>query len=212
MAFLDKLGNLVKDIGEKAGEVVVTTKQKANEAIESGKIHTKIRTEQDNLDGVYHKIGEYIVAQYTGNDAVTPELKELVGEANKSQEAIAQYEQELVKLREEAEKKPEKPETEEADQPAETTAEAPEAQPVQIQCPRCGTMNDASNTFCYKCGALLHEPPAQSAPTEAQAEAAMESGAQPDTEQKIGGENTASPAETEVAQESGEYNGDTTQP
>ena len=140
MAFFDKLGEITKSIGDKT-----------TDAIETGKLNSKINSEKAAAGEDFKKIGEYYYGKYMEGAEVAPEIVEFCNSAkahfDTATEAQAQIER--IKAENEAEKA--------AAAPAVATA------PVGgIVCPSCGTTNSEGTKFCQNCGNKLEIP----APTE----------------------------------------------
>ena len=132
MAFLDKLGSLAKNFGDKT-----------NEAIAMSKLNGKITSEKALAETELRKIGEYYYGQFLSGGQIEPEILEACQSAKAHYDEAAHAQLEIDRIR-----------AAEAAQ-AVTTASAG---PV---CPSCGTENTAGTKFCRQCGTkLVAEPPA----------------------------------------------------
>lgn len=132
MAFLDKIGNFAKNVGEKTGDM-----------IEIGKLNAKITTETNNINAVKIKLGDICWNRFQAGDAVGADAEELCGQIKAAQDNIAGLQAEIQKLKE-------------ADAAAAAAASpAAEAAPAGTPCPACGTVNAAGVKFCQSCGAKM---------------------------------------------------------
>mgnify|MGYP002546523571 FL=1 len=132
MAFLDKLGSLAKNFGDKT-----------NEAIAMSKLNGKITSEKALAETELRKIGEYYYGQFLSGGQIEPEILEACQSAKAHYDEAAHAQLEIDRIR-----------AAEAAQ-AVTTASAG---PV---CPSCGTENTAGTKFCRQCGTkLVAESPA----------------------------------------------------
>jgi len=131
MAILDKLGGMAKSIGDKA-----------NVALETQKLNSRINSEKSAIDGVYRKIGEYYYQQYKSGTKLPEEAAALCAEIDGHNKAIDEAKAEIERLKA-------KSEAEAAPAPAQTPAA------VEGACPSCGTTNAPGTKFCRECGAKL---------------------------------------------------------
>lgn len=140
MAFLDKLNDFTKNVGDKANDVIETTK-----------LNNKISSEKAAIADLFKQIGERSYAKYAAGESVDPESAELFAAVASHSAAIREAEEKIKALKE---------------APAATPAEAPEAAPAtttSIVCPACGKENQPEARFCCGCGGKL-EAPAQPKP------------------------------------------------
>lgn len=126
MAFLDKLGDMAKNIGGKAGE-----------AIEITKLNSQISSEKSATDGVLKKIGEYYYQKYQSGESLAEETAALCVEIDGHNAAINEAKAEIERIK-----------TENAN------AAAPVSVPVAdgVVCPSCGKKNAPGTKFCQECG------------------------------------------------------------
>ena len=118
MAFMDKLGSLAKNIGEKTSDAFETTKYSAKIALEKNAV-------KDELE----KIGEYYYTLYANGGEVAPEVLSLCAEAKKHYDTIAEYEEEIERIKTDDDEKPE-----------------------DLTCPICGITLEPGTKFCPACG------------------------------------------------------------
>lgn len=88
MAFMDKLGDFAKNIGEKTSDALETTKYSAKIALEKNSV-------KDELE----LIGKFYYDRYARGEEVAPEVVELCEKAKKHFDVIAQYEEEKEKIK-----------------------------------------------------------------------------------------------------------------
>ncbi len=93
MGFFDKVKVAAKNADSKAGE-----------AIDKGKIKTKISEEKNEIDKLLKKIGTaYYEAHGSGNDVIG-EIDAICDEIDQHKAKIAEYEEEIKKIEEEGQK------------------------------------------------------------------------------------------------------------
>lgn len=140
MAFLDKINQVAKNIGDKTGDAIETTK-----------LNNKIRTERTAATEDFKKIGEYYYNLFVAGNETAPEILEYCQSAKAHFDAAAEAQAEIdsIKAANEA--------------PATPVAPAPSAPvtPSGIACPSCGTMNGDGTRFCKNCGTNLEVKPNQ---------------------------------------------------
>ena len=71
MAFLDKLGDIARGIGDKTGD-----------AIETAKLNGKIKTEQTAIAECMRQIGEIIYGKHKAGEPVDSGVAELTGSSD----------------------------------------------------------------------------------------------------------------------------------
>jgi membrane protease subunit (stomatin/prohibitin family) len=148
MAFLDKLGDLARNIGDKTSETIETTK-----------INNRIGSEKTAIAECMRRLGEIYYRRHQEGDSGDPAAAEILATIDAHNKAIAdaQAEIERIKAKAAAQAAPPAP-------PANATAGA--------VCPSCGKANPAATKFCQECGAKIEAPPpAASANIEAPAPA-----------------------------------------
>ncbi len=154
MAFFDKISGLAKNIGDKTGD-----------AIETGKLNSKISSEKGAINEEYRKIGEFYYNVFAQGGEVAPEVIEFCESAKAHFDAIDAAQAEINKIKEENEQAKAAAEAEKlaavqaAAQAKEQAANAP-----NLTCSKCGAVNPAGTKFCAECGNKL-EAPAPAAPS-----------------------------------------------
>ena len=126
MAFLDKLSNVAKSIGDLAGEAVETTK-----------LNSKISTAKNSIDGVSRKIGEFYYEQYIAGANMPEELAELFTEIDGYNATIEEAKAEIERIKSEN-----------------ASVAVASAGLTCVSCV-CGKENAAGTKFCQECGAKL---------------------------------------------------------
>lgn len=130
MAFFDKLGNIAKNIGDKTGDAIETTK-----------LNTEISSKKREVSQLKQKIGDFYYDKYKTGGIVDPEAIEFFTEIDALMLEVNALQAEINKIKGESEQKP-----------------APAASaPVGIKCANCGTVNEIGKKFCSDCGTSLEE-------------------------------------------------------
>ena len=88
MAFLNKISGMAKNIGDKAGDMVETTK-----------LNSKINAENNAIAGIYRKIGEYFYQYYTSGKKLPKEAAELCAEIDGHNAAIDEAKAEIERIK-----------------------------------------------------------------------------------------------------------------
>mgnify|MGYP001533711145 CR=1 FL=1 len=130
MAFFDKLGEITKNVGDKT-----------NDMIEINKLNSKIKTERTAIETVKAELGALYWAKFEAGTQLDDDAAELCAKIKGSFEAIAGFEAEIKRIKEENEKKPE---------PAPAAAATPVAEGTF--CPSCGAKIASGAKFCPECG------------------------------------------------------------
>lgn len=133
MSFLDKLGGIAKNIGDKTGEMLAVNK-----------LNSKIHAEQQAAAEELRKIGEYYYSLFLSGGQTAPEIAEFCQSAKSHYDEAAQAQAEIDRIRAEAE----------AAKAAQTAAQTPAA-PDGTVCPSCGASAAPGVKFCPECGAPL---------------------------------------------------------
>ncbi|MDR0930812.1 MAG: zinc ribbon domain-containing protein [Clostridiales bacterium] len=130
MAFLDTLGELAKNLGDKAGD-----------AIELTKLSSKITSEEKAIGEAYKQIGEVYYKKYKDGETLGEDVLPLCTEIDSRNTIIAETRAEI-----------ESKKTEQV--VAETTADpvTQDEQPATKFCTGCGSPLPAGVAFCSKCG------------------------------------------------------------
>lgn len=133
MSFLDKLGGIAKNIGDKTGDMLAVNK-----------LNSKIHAEQQAAAEELRKIGEYYYNLFLSGGQTAPEIAEFCQSAKAHYEEAAQAQAEIDRIRAEAE----------AAKAAQTAAQTPAA-PDGTVCPSCGASAAPGVKFCPECGVPL---------------------------------------------------------
>ena len=134
MAFFDKLGEITKNVGDKT-----------NDMIEINKLNSKIKTERTAIETVKAELGALYWAKFEAGTQLDDDAAALCAKMKGSFEAIAGFEAEIKRIKEENEKKPEP-----ASAAAAPAASAPVAEGTF--CPSCGAKSASGAKFCPECG------------------------------------------------------------
>jgi len=140
MAILSKISDMAKNIGDKA-----------NDALETQKLNSKINSEKSAIDDVYRKIGEYYYQQYKSGTELPEEAAAHCGVIDGHNKKIDEAKAEIERLKVKRESE---------------SASAQTSTAGGITCSSCGKANEPGTKFCQECGAKLNieTAPAQ-APT-----------------------------------------------
>jgi uncharacterized small protein (DUF1192 family)/RNA polymerase subunit RPABC4/transcription elongation factor Spt4 len=136
VAFLDKLGDLARNIGDKTSD-----------AIETNKLNGKIGAEKTAITECMRRIGEICYQKYQTGDAGDPAALEFLTAIDGHNKAIADLRAEIerIKAKSAAQIAPPNP--------------APSANGAGgIVCPSCGHANPTGTKFCQECGAKIETP------------------------------------------------------
>ncbi len=136
MAFFDKLENFARNISEKTGE-----------AIEAGKLNSKINSEKALAAEEWKKIGEYYYGIYVSGGEIDPAVLEFCESAKAHMDAAGEAQAEIERARAEKEA-------------AARAAEEARLQSQQggISCPNCGAAVAEGKNFCVECGTKIEQP------------------------------------------------------
>ena len=139
MAFFDKLNQVAKNIGDKTSD-----------AIETGKLNSKVNSEKNLAGEELKKIGEFYYNAWLESGEIAPEVLEICIAAKAHYDAAAEAQAEIDRIRAENE-------AAKAAAAAPVTPAAPAA-PAGIVCTACGTANNPGTKFCCNCGNKLEIP------------------------------------------------------
>ncbi len=139
MAFFDKLSDFAKNIGDKT-----------TDAIETGKLQSKINSEKSLAGEELKKIGEFYYNAWLNGGEIAPEILEVCTAAKAHYDAADEAQAEIDRIRAENE----------AAKAAAAAPAAPEvpAAPSGIVCTACGAENAPGTKFCCNCGNKLEIP------------------------------------------------------
>lgn len=133
MAFLNKLNDLAKNIGDKTSDAIETTK-----------LNSRINSERNAAGEELKKIGQYYYDRFIAGGETEPEVLAFCQAAKAHYDAAAEAQTEIERIRTQGET-------------ARTAASAPAATaaPQTIYCTGCGTPLPAGTRFCNNCGQRL---------------------------------------------------------
>ena len=136
MAFFDKLSDFAKNIGDKT-----------TDAIETGKLQSKVNSEKNLAGEELKKIGEFYYNAWLNGGEIAPEVLEICTAARAHYDAAGEAQAEIDRIRAENEA-------------AKAAAAAPvvPAAPAGTVCTACGTANNPGTKFCCNCGNKLEIP------------------------------------------------------
>ena len=134
MAFFDKLGDLAKNIGDKT-----------TDAIETGKLNSKIGSETAAAAAQLQKVGEFYYAKVAAGEQVSPEALEFCQAAAAHYAAAEKAQAEIDRIRAEND----------AARAASSAVAAPPRSAAGPACTSCGAVNAPGTRFCGSCGAKL---------------------------------------------------------
>jgi hypothetical protein len=138
MAFLDKLGDIARNLGDKT-----------TDAIETTKLNSKIGSEKTAIAECMRKIGEYYYQKRNSGEFSDDGAAELFAAIDGHNQAIADAQAEIERIKTETAR-------------TAGTVPAPSAG-GEVACLSCGKSNISGTKFCCECGAKL-EIPAPAAP------------------------------------------------
>ncbi len=130
MAFFDKLGDIAKNIGDKTGDAIETTK-----------LNNEMSSKKREILQLKQKIGDFYYDKYKMGETIDSEALEFFTGIDALMVEVNTLQAEINKIKGESEQKP---------TPA---ASAPSG----IKCANCGTVNDIGKKFCSECGTKLEE-------------------------------------------------------
>lgn len=116
------MAGMFKDFGKKIGDAVTNTAKKSEEMIETGKVKSKIRENENEIEKLKTEIGEVTYAKYTEGDMIFDEAAVICESIKAAEEKNAELEVEILRLRH-----------------------------VRV-CPSCQTEVEETVAFCAKCG------------------------------------------------------------
>ena len=136
MAFFDKLNDFAKNISDKT-----------TDAIETGKLQSKVNSEKNLAGEELKKIGEFYYNAWLNGGEIAPEVLEICTAAKAHYDAAGEAQAEIDRIRAENEA-------------AKAAAAAPvvPAAPAGTVCAACGTANNPGTKFCCNCGNKLEIP------------------------------------------------------
>ena len=136
MAFLNKIGEMAKNVGDKTGDM-----------IEVGKLNSRVSEAEKRIVEKKREIGEYCWARYITNIQLEPEVAKLCAAIKEEEALIAKTQAEIRSIK------------------ADKAAAPVVVEAGLLRCQECGAHNPEGTKFCQECGAKL-ETPAPTAPVE----------------------------------------------
>jgi hypothetical protein len=165
MAFLDKLGDIARNIGDKA-----------TDAIETTKLNSKISAEKTAIAECMRQIGEYYYGKHETGEPDDPGTAEFFAAIDGHNKAIADTQAEIERIQAEN--------AAQVQSVAASDAQTPALVADEIICTACGKGNTPDTKFCCECGGKLETP----APTAPETRDCPDCGAQIPTASKFCGE------------------------
>lgn len=144
MAFLDKLGDIARNIGDKA-----------TDAIETTKLNSKINAEKTAIAECMRQIGEYYYKKHQSGEPDDSAMAELYSAIDGHNNTIADTQEEISRIQAENAAQAQAIGAAAAAAPV---APAPVPPPDGIACPSCGKANTPGTKFCCECGGRLEMP------------------------------------------------------
>lgn len=152
MAFLDKLGELARNVGDKT-----------NEMLEASRLSSKARSEENAVADRKRELGQYIFEKYLSGEQMDETATEYCRTIQAGEETIEALNAEIQRLK--AAPAREEPaackncgETLQSDAKFCSTCGAKvEGQPAQKCCPACGKKVTEETRFCSECGTKIQE-------------------------------------------------------
>jgi len=111
-----------KEFGKKIGQAAKNTAKKSEELIEIQKVRSKIKDQENSIDGFIKQIGETALAKFEAGEETFEEAKELCEQIVGAREEIKTLEEKILELKH-----------------------------IRV-CPSCGAENEDNVAFCPKCG------------------------------------------------------------
>ncbi|MDY0234984.1 MAG: zinc ribbon domain-containing protein [Gudongella sp.] len=130
MAFFDKLGDIAKNLGDKTGDAIETTK-----------LNSEISSKKREVAQLKQKVGIIYYDKYKMGEAEDPEALEFFAEIDKLMVELNELQMEVDKIKGQNESKP----------------VVPTSAVEGVKCPSCGTINDTEKKFCSECGTKLQQ-------------------------------------------------------
>ncbi len=128
MAFLDKLQEVAKTVGEKTSETMKVVGDKTNDAVETTKRKAKISQEKSAILDVKKQIGELVWNKYSEGEQMPEDIEALCVSIKEHQAVIDETEKEIENIKAKSDSGAEDVESDEVEEIAteETTEEAAE--------------------------------------------------------------------------------------
>ncbi len=160
------MAGMFKDIGKKIGDAAKSTAKKSEEMIETGKIKSKIRENENEIEKMKKEIGEVAYAKYSEGDKIFDEAAVICESIKAAEEKIAELEVEILRLRHVRVCPSCQTEVEDTvafcpkcghkfEPLPEPEEEKPEEEAPEKVCPSCGAEVEEGVAFCPSCGAKV---------------------------------------------------------
>ncbi len=94
MAFIEKLNEVAKNIGDKT-----------NDAIEKNKLNGKIADEEKTIKALKYEVGEFYYSKHLEGLEIEPDISETIEKIDKSNQTIAELKEQIETIEREAEEK-----------------------------------------------------------------------------------------------------------
>jgi membrane protease subunit (stomatin/prohibitin family) len=140
MAFLNKLGDIARNIGDKATDTIEITK-----------LNSKINGEKTAIADCIKQIGEYYYQKHQAGGPDDSEVAELCAAIDGHNQTIADTQAEIARI---------KAENVAQAQTSASPAEPAAAAAAEVTCAACGKLNTPGTKFCCECGGKLETPTA----------------------------------------------------
>lgn len=174
MAFLDKINDIAKNIGDKTEDLAKNISDKTSDALESGKLSLKINSERNAIIELEKQLGAFYYEKYAaGKITPEPEALALFQNIEQRRKTIDEAQAEILRNRTAAGSavppgsraeagpgqaqgggasaaSPEQPSAE-----AEPRPSAAQNTPGVLMCAACGASNSMGSSFCGTCGSRM---------------------------------------------------------
>lgn len=138
MALFDKINDFAKTATEKTANFAKATTEKAENAIETGKLNSRIAAEERNISAITLKIGEYFLAKLDSGEILDSDVMNMFESVKVCRNNIANFRKEIEAITSPKEVPAE------AAAPACPCCEAAPAEPAEPEVP-------AEPAFCHCC-------------------------------------------------------------
>ncbi|HCS73447.1 MAG TPA: hypothetical protein DIW17_06190 [Clostridiales bacterium] len=140
-------------------------KDKTSDMLEISKLNGKIKDEKAKIAANMSKIAEYYWAKFESGEALDSEATTYCSAILESKNAITEFNQEIVRIKEEPQQAAETPaqqETATEPAPIQPPSGVPVVETVEkaVICSGCGTKLQSDKKFCSDCGTPIPPPQA----------------------------------------------------
>lgn len=98
MALFDKINDFAKTATEKTASFAKATTEKAENAIETGKLNSRIAAEERNISAITLKIGEYFLAKLDSGEILDSDVMNMFESVKVCRNNIANFRKEIEAL------------------------------------------------------------------------------------------------------------------